>query len=72
MGGQRERDRQDAVRRSPWARATRPPSPQNKLEREARAWELRQDEHKRRQAERVWGQLHDEVALLRRWKGGKQ
>jgi ribosome biogenesis GTPase len=43
-----------------------------KLEREARAYELRQDEHKRRQAERVWGQLHDEVALLRRWKGGKQ
>jgi ribosome biogenesis GTPase len=43
-----------------------------KLEREARAYELRQDEHKRRQAERVWGQLYDEVALLRRWKGGKQ
>jgi len=43
-----------------------------KLGREARAYELRQDEHKRRQAERVWGQLHDEVALLRRWKGGKQ
>ncbi|HOC42642.1 MAG TPA: ribosome small subunit-dependent GTPase A [Thermoanaerobaculales bacterium] len=43
-----------------------------KLEREARAWELRQDEHKRRQAERVWGRLYDEVALLRRWKGGKQ
>jgi ribosome biogenesis GTPase len=43
-----------------------------KLEREARANELRQNEHKRRQAERVWGQLHDEVAMLRRWKGGKQ
>ena len=43
-----------------------------KLEREARAYELRQDEHKRRQAERVWGQLYDEVARLRRWKGGKQ
>jgi ribosome biogenesis GTPase len=43
-----------------------------KLEREARAYELRHDEHKRRQAERVWGQLHDEVARLRRWKGGKE
>jgi len=43
-----------------------------KLEREARAYELRQDEHKRRQAERVWGQLYDEVARLRRWKGGKE
>jgi len=42
-----------------------------KLEREARAWELRHDEHKRRQAERVWGQLYDEVAQLRKWKGGK-
>ncbi len=42
-----------------------------RLEREARANELRHDEHRRRQAERVWGQLSDEVALLRRWKGGK-
>lgn len=42
-----------------------------KLEREAQANELRQDEHRRRQAERVWGQLSDEVALLRKWKGGK-
>ena len=42
-----------------------------KLEREARANELRHDEHRRRQADRVWGQLHDEVARLRRWKGGK-
>ena len=41
------------------------------LEREARANELRHDEHRRRQAERVWGQLSDEVALLRKWKGGK-
>jgi len=36
------------------------------------AYELRQDEHKRRQAERVWGQLYDEVTRLLRWKGGKQ
>ena len=43
-----------------------------KLEREAQAYELRHDEHRRRQAERVWGQLSDEVARLRRWKGGKQ
>lgn len=42
-----------------------------KLEREARANRLRHDEHRRRQAERVWGQLSDEVAKLRQWKGGK-
>ncbi|MBI5905525.1 MAG: ribosome small subunit-dependent GTPase A [Deltaproteobacteria bacterium] len=42
-----------------------------KLEREAQANELRHDEHRRRQSERVWGQLWDEVAQLRRWKGGK-
>ncbi len=42
-----------------------------KLEREAQANELRHDAHKRRQAERVWGQLFDEVARLRKWKGGK-
>ncbi len=42
-----------------------------KLEREARAYELRNDERKRRQSERVWGQLWDEVAQLRKWKGGK-
>lgn len=42
-----------------------------KLEREAQANELRRDEHRRRQAERVWGQLSDEVAQLRKWKGGK-
>jgi ribosome biogenesis GTPase len=42
-----------------------------KLEREARANELRHDEHRRRQAERVWGQLSDELAQLRKWKGGK-
>jgi ribosome biogenesis GTPase len=42
-----------------------------RLGREARANELRHDEHGRRQAERVWGQLSDEVARLRKWKGGK-
>ncbi|UCG38345.1 MAG: ribosome small subunit-dependent GTPase A [bacterium] len=42
-----------------------------KLEREAQANELRHDEHRRRKAERVWGQLWDEVAQLRKWKGGK-
>jgi putative ribosome biogenesis GTPase RsgA len=41
------------------------------LQREALAFELRHDERKRRQAERVWGQLSDEVARLRKWKGGK-
>jgi ribosome biogenesis GTPase len=42
-----------------------------RLEREARANELRHDTRRRRQAERVWGQLADEVARLRQWKGGK-
>jgi len=42
-----------------------------KLEREAQAYELRHDEKLRRQSERVWGQFYDEVARLRRWKGGK-
>jgi ribosome biogenesis GTPase len=42
-----------------------------KLEREAQANEVRHDEHRRRQSERVWGQLSDEVARLRKWKGGK-
>ena len=43
-----------------------------KLEREARAYERRNNERLRRQSERVWGQLHDEAARLRRWKGGKK
>ncbi len=42
-----------------------------KLEREAQAYELRHDARKRRQAGKVWGQLSDEVAQLRKWKGGK-
>ncbi|MBP2679754.1 MAG: rsgA, partial [Deltaproteobacteria bacterium] len=42
-----------------------------KLEREAQAYELRHDVRKRRQAGKVWGQLSDEVAQLRKWKGGK-
>ncbi|HSO39632.1 MAG TPA: ribosome small subunit-dependent GTPase A [Labilithrix sp.] len=42
-----------------------------KLEREAQSFERRHDERLRRQSERVWGQLHAEVAHLRRWKGGK-
>jgi ribosome biogenesis GTPase / thiamine phosphate phosphatase len=41
------------------------------LEREAQAYELRHDERLRRRAERVWGQLSDEAARLRHWKGGK-
>ncbi|MCB9653397.1 MAG: ribosome small subunit-dependent GTPase A [Deltaproteobacteria bacterium] len=41
------------------------------LEREARANELRHDEHRRRKAERIWGQLSDEAERLRRWKGRK-
>jgi len=42
-----------------------------KLDHEARAYELRHDVRKRRQAGKVWGQLSDEVAQLRKWKGGK-
>ncbi len=42
-----------------------------KLEREAQAYERRHDERLRRQSERVWGQLYDEAARLRRWKGRK-
>lgn len=42
-----------------------------KLEREAHAYELRHDMRKRRQTGRLWGQLSDEVAKLRKWKGGK-
>ncbi|MBE0603253.1 MAG: ribosome small subunit-dependent GTPase A, partial [Deltaproteobacteria bacterium] len=42
-----------------------------KLGREARSMELRRDEHSRRKAERVWGQLHDEVDRMRRWKRGE-
>jgi ribosome biogenesis GTPase / thiamine phosphate phosphatase len=42
-----------------------------KLEREARAYERRHDQRLRRQSERVWGQLHDEAARLRKWKGGE-
>jgi ribosome biogenesis GTPase len=40
------------------------------LQREARSYERRHDEHLRRQSERVWGQLHEEAARLRKWKGG--
>jgi ribosome biogenesis GTPase / thiamine phosphate phosphatase len=43
-----------------------------KLEREAQAFERRNDVRLRRQDGRLWGQLHDEVAHLRRWKGGKE
>ena len=41
------------------------------LEREAQAYEERHDARLRRRKERMWGQLHDEAAHLRRWKGGK-
>ena len=42
-----------------------------KLRREAEAYELRHDVRALRHAARVWGQLSDEVAQLRKWKGGK-
>lgn len=42
-----------------------------KLQKEARAFEIRHDERLRRQSERVWGQLYDEAARLRRWKEGE-
>lgn len=41
----------------------------HQLQREAASYALRQDEHARRQAERKWGALSDEVARLRKWKG---
>lgn len=40
-----------------------------KLEQEALAYEQRHDERLRRHSGRNWGQLHDEAARLRRWKG---
>jgi ribosome biogenesis GTPase / thiamine phosphate phosphatase len=43
-----------------------------KLELEARSFERRHDVRLQRQAGREWGQLSDEVARLRRWKGGKE
>lgn len=43
----------------------------HKLQREAAAYELRHDVRARRAAERVWGQLSDEGALIRKLKGGK-
>ena len=42
-----------------------------KLQQEAEAYERRHDVRLRRQADRVWGQLHAEVAHLKRLKGGK-
>ncbi|MFZ5441558.1 MAG: ribosome small subunit-dependent GTPase A [Myxococcota bacterium] len=39
------------------------------LGREAAAFELRHDVRRRRQAERVWGALSDEAAMVRRLKG---
>jgi ribosome biogenesis GTPase len=42
----------------------------HRLQREARSYERRHDEHLRRQSERVWGQLHEEAARLRKWKEG--
>lgn len=42
-----------------------------KLEQEARSYELRHDARQRKQAARMWGQLSDEAARLRAFKGGK-
>lgn len=42
-----------------------------KLEQEAQAYERRHDARARKQEAKMWGQLSDEVAQLRRWKGGK-
>ncbi len=41
------------------------------LGKEAKAFELRQDEHLRRKSEKVWGQLYKEAVLIRKWKGDK-
>ena len=40
-----------------------------KLQRETAGYQLRHDARARRRAERVWGQLYDEAARLRTWKG---
>jgi ribosome biogenesis GTPase / thiamine phosphate phosphatase len=42
----------------------------HKLEREARAWERRQDDRVRRQDERKWGHMVNEVSRLTRKKSG--
>ncbi len=42
----------------------------HKLEKEARAFEIRHDARLRRKSGRVWGQLYDEASRLRRWKEG--
>ncbi len=42
-----------------------------KLQHDAHSFELRQDEHLRRQSERVWGKLSREGAMIRRLKGSK-
>ena len=42
-----------------------------RLQREARSNEIRHDVHRRKEAARMWGQLHREVDQLRKWKGGK-
>lgn len=41
-----------------------------RLQREAQAYERRHDQHLNRQSQRIWGQLHAEVARLRKWKEG--
>jgi len=43
-----------------------------KLEKEAQAYERRHDAKLRKQNGRLWGQLHAEVAQLKRLKGGKE
>lgn len=42
-----------------------------KLQREARAYELRHDARARRRAARLWGQLSAEGAMIRKWIDGK-
>jgi ribosome biogenesis GTPase len=43
----------------------------HKLAAEAQSYERRHNEHLRRRSERVWGQLHEEAARIRRWKSGE-
>ncbi len=40
----------------------------HKMLKEGRAYELRHNQHKKRKAERVWGQLYAEAERIRRWK----
>ena len=43
-----------------------------KLQKDAETFEIRHDEHQRRQSERVWGKLYREGKMIRRLKGNRK